>query len=60
MLKSMSLSTKKTTKERENTITDLKNTFNALTGDQNNVFYGSNEIIGIQLIDKTKGKSKKK
>ena len=60
MLKSMSLSTKKTTKERENTITDLKNIFNALTGDQNNVFYGSNEIIGIQLIGKTKGKSKKK
>ena len=60
MLKSMSLSTKKTTKERENTITDLKNTFNALTGDQNNVFYESNEIIGIQLIDKTQGKSKKK
>ena len=56
----MSLSTKKTTKERENTITDLKNIFNALTGDQNNVFYGSNEIIGIQLIGKTKGKSKKK
>lgn len=59
-LKSMSLSTKKTAKERENTITDLKNIFNALTGDQNNVFYGSNEMIGTQLIGKTKGKSKKK
>lgn len=54
------LDKKKTTKETENAITDLKNIFNALTGDQNNVFYGSNEIIGIQLIGKTKGKSKKK
>ena len=59
-LKSMSLSTKKTAKERENTITDLKNIFNSLTGDPNNVFYGSNEMIGTQLIGKTKGKSKKK